>query len=407
MTTVDFAAFDADNHYYEATDAFTRHLDPAFRKRTMQWAEIDGRQRLLVAGKVNRFIPNPTFDPVSKPGALDEYFRGRNPKQAGIKELFGDLEPISPAYRDRDARLRVMDDQGLAGAFFFPTLGVGMEQPLLADPPAAVAAFRAFNRWLDDDWGFAYQERIFAAPYFTLVDVDEAVAELEWALARDVRVILVGVGPVRTPAGGRAPSDPHFDAFWARADEAGVTVALHGGDSAYGRYLEHWGQSSEMEAFRANPLRGLLSHDAIHDTVAAMLSDGFFLRFPRLRVASIELGSGWVFHLFEKLTKTFGQIPYAFPEDPRETFRRHVWVSPFYEDDLAALKDLVGVDRILMGSDWPHAEGLADPVSYIDDLRRTGYSDDDARLVMRENGLALSRRATPATATTTAATREV
>jgi predicted TIM-barrel fold metal-dependent hydrolase len=393
MATVDFAAFDADNHYYEATDAFTRHIDPGFRRRAMQWAEIDGRQRLLVGGRVNRFIPNPTFDPVAKPGALDEYFRGRNPKQAGVRELFGDLEPIRPEYRDRDARLMVMDDQGLDGAFFFPTLGVGMEQALRTDPPAAVAAFRAFNRWLEEDWGFAYQDRIFAAPYLTLLDVDRAVEELEWALDHDVRIVITGVGPVMTPAGGRAPSDPCFDPFWARVNEAGVTLGLHGGDTAYSHYLEHWGQSSELEAFRANPLRGLLSHDAIHDTVAAMLADGFFQRFPNIRVASIELGSAWAFHLFEKLDKVHGQTPYAFAEDPRETFRRHVWVSPFYEDDLAALKDLLGIDHLLMGSDWPHAEGLADPVSYVEDLRRAGYSDDEARLVMRDNGLTLSRRA--------------
>ena len=65
-------------------------------------------------------------------------------------------------------------------------------------------------------------------------------------------------------------------------------------------------------------------------------------------------------------------------------------MSPYYEDDLAALKEMVGVDHILMGSDWPHAEGLAEPTRYIDDLRRAGYSDDEARLVMRENGLGLT-----------------
>jgi predicted TIM-barrel fold metal-dependent hydrolase len=391
LADIDFEAFDADNHYYEATDAFTRHIEPAFAKRTMQWATVDGKLRLLVGGRINRFIPNPTFDPVSKPGALDEYFRGRNPRSAGVRDLFGELDPISPAYRDRDERLKVMDAQHLEGAFFFPTLGVGMEQALVDDPPALMAAFRAFNRWLDEDWGFNYRERIFAAPYIPLVDVDNAVAELERALERDARIVITGVGPVVTAAGGHAPSDPIHDPFWARVNEAGITVGLHGGDSAYGRYIEAWGQSSEMEAFRQNPLRMLLSHDAIHDTVAAMLADRFFARFPNIRVASIELGSDWAVHLFQKLEKSFGQAPYAYPEDPRETFRRHVWVSPFYEDDLAALKDMIGVDHILMGSDWPHAEGLAEPMAYIDDLRRCGYTDDEARLVMRENGLALSR----------------
>src|ERR1700754_4122289 len=111
MTTLDFQAFDADNHYYEATDAFTRYIEPQYAKRAMQWAEVNGKTRLLVGGKINRFIPNPTFDPVSKPGALDEYFRGRNPKAAGGKDLFGELDPISPVYRDRDARLTKMDEQ--------------------------------------------------------------------------------------------------------------------------------------------------------------------------------------------------------------------------------------------------------------------------------------------------------
>jgi len=68
---LDYSAFDCDNHYYEAIDAFTRHVEKGMASLTMQWAEIDGRQRLLVGGKVNRFIPNPTWDPISKPGALD------------------------------------------------------------------------------------------------------------------------------------------------------------------------------------------------------------------------------------------------------------------------------------------------------------------------------------------------
>ena len=87
--------------------------------------------------------------------------------------------------RDRDARLKIMDAQGMEGAFFFPTLGVGMEEALIDDPPAVVAAFRAFNRWLAEDWGFAYRERIFAAPYVTLVDLDEACPTQRATLLQD------------------------------------------------------------------------------------------------------------------------------------------------------------------------------------------------------------------------------
>jgi predicted TIM-barrel fold metal-dependent hydrolase len=109
-------------------------------------------------------------------------------------------------------------------------------------------------------------------------------------------------------------------------------------------------------------------------------------------VASIETGSDWVFHLYEKLKKSWGQTPQAYPEDPRQTFKRHVWVSPFYEDELGELKDLIGADHVLMGSDFPHAEGLADPISYVKDLQNFDYSPEECRLVMRENGFGLAKR---------------
>jgi predicted TIM-barrel fold metal-dependent hydrolase len=392
MTELPFKFFDCDNHFYEATDAYTRYLDPALSRRAMQWAQIDGKTRLLVGGKISRFIPNPTFDPVARPGAMDEYFRGRNPKSAGTIELFGELEPIRPEYRDRDARLALMDAQGMQGAILLPTLGVGMEQALIDDRPALVAAVHAYNQWMDEDWGFAYHERIFAAPYITLVDVDAAIRELEWALERDARFTVMVGGPVMTATGGRSPADPMFDPFWARVGEAGITTLYHSGDTRYSAYLADWGENGPTEAFRATSFRSLSSANAIQDTIASMLAHGLFHRFPRLRVGQIESGSDWVFHLFEKLTKSFGQTPYLYPEDPRETFKRHVWVSPFYEDRLGALKDLTGVDRILMGSDYPHVEGLADPASYIKDLRNFDYTAEECEKVMRDNGIGLSQR---------------
>lgn len=387
-----FRFFDCDNHYYEAVDAFTRHIEPAFRKRTMQWAEVEGRTRLLVGGKVNKFIPKPTFDPVAAPGAMDEYFRGRNPKSADVAKLMGELEPIRPEYRDRDARLAVMDAQGMDACILLPTLGVGMEVALSRDIPALTAAFRAFNRWLEDDWGYAYQNRIFAAPYLTLAEPANAVRELERALEHDARFVVMIPGPVVTEVGSRAPADPMFDDFWRLANDSGITVLYHGAETHYTKFRLEWGESDFTEAFRASAFRGLASPDPMQDTLASHLALGLFARFPNLRVASIEVGAAWVFHLFEKLTKSYGQVPHLYPEDPRETFRRHVWVAPFYEDELGSLLGLVGAEHILMGSDWPHVEGLADPASYIKDLHNFDYSAEDCEKVMRTNGWDLATR---------------
>ena len=76
-------------------DAFTRHIEPEFAKRCMQWATIDGKTRLLVGGKINRFLANPTFSTSSRrPGSLEDYFRGKNESGASVIELFGELEPM-------------------------------------------------------------------------------------------------------------------------------------------------------------------------------------------------------------------------------------------------------------------------------------------------------------------------
>ena len=156
---------------------------------------------------------------------------------------------------------------------------------------------------MNEDWGFAYQERIFAAPLFTWVDPAAAVTELEWALATDARFLLLLPGPVITPAGGRSPSDPVFDPFWARVNEACATVVVHGGDSWYSNYLPDWGESATMEAFRQNPFRSLVSSNVTQDMFANLLAHHHFQRFPNVRIAAIETGSDWVFHLHQKLKK--------------------------------------------------------------------------------------------------------
>jgi len=381
-----FIPFDCDHHYYEAEDAFTRHMDPAFRKRGMQWAQIDGRKRLLVGGRINRFIPNPTFDPIARPGSLDAYFRGKAPTD-DIRAAFGELEQMSdhPEYRNRDAKIATLDQQGLGACFLFPTLGVGMESALKDDLPAMRASFSAFNRWLEEDWGFAYQDRIFAAAYMTLSDVDHAVSELEWALERGCRLINLRAGAVMTDQGRNySLGDPRHDRFWGLVNEAGITTAFHSGDAGYGFFLEHWGLSSEFEAFRYNPLRSMLNTSNVADAMASLIAGQVFDRFPRLRVCTIESGALWVDGLVQRMTKAFKMHKNAFPEDPVETFRRHIWVAPFYEDDMHQLADTIGTERMLFGSDWPHAEGLETPRAFVDDLQ--GFDDAAIQQIMKTNG---------------------
>ena len=177
-TDLGFAAFDADNHYYEGLDAFTRHVPKVMQARCVQWSEIEGRKYHVVGGRVSRAVTNATFTPIAKAGAMYEYFRG-NPNGKNPLEMLQDREPIPDAYRHPAARVKELDRQGLEACWLFPTLGVLYEEPLKHDIEALTATFTAFNRWLDEDWGCNYNDRIFAAPYITLADPVWACAELE------------------------------------------------------------------------------------------------------------------------------------------------------------------------------------------------------------------------------------
>ncbi len=391
MAALDYRAFDADNHYYEAEDAFLRHVDPKMHKRCMQWAEINGRKRLLVGGSVNRFIPNPTFDPVARPGCLDEYFRGKVAKD-DIVAAFGELEPIPAEYRDREARLAVMDRQNLEAAFMFPTLAVGMETALDHDTEAMLTAFDGFNKWIHEDWGFAHEERIFSAGYISLADVDWALDQLDWMLERDVRVVNMRPSSVPDGNGGRRSlGDPAHDPFWKKMNQHGITLAMHAGDAGYDFLNRYWGMTDSFQAFRQNTLKSLLTHSPISDALASLIAEGVLSEHVNIRVATIETGSEWVQPLLKKFEKTYGQQRHMFAEDPIEVFRRQVWVSPYYEDDLVDLRDKVGAGHMLFGSDWPHAEGLAEPTDFVDDL--DGFDSAEVEQIMRTNGLALTRRA--------------
>jgi predicted TIM-barrel fold metal-dependent hydrolase len=379
---------DADNHYYEALDAFTRHLPKEFKRRGVRPVQSGKRVELLINDRVNRFIPNPTFDPIIVAGCLDSFFRGQTPDGADRSKLMR-VEPLRIEYRDRDARVKVAEEQGLDAALLFPTLGCGVEEALRSDVPATMASITAFNRWLEEDWGFDYRHRLIAVPMLSLADPDAALVEVNSLLQRGARIVHVRPAPVPTGHGGRSLGHPLHDRVWATLAEASIPVAFHLGDSGYNAFAGAWGSAETFEAFGAVDVlsRLVVSDRAIHDTIGSMIIDGVFHRHPKLRVASIENGSDWMHWLVKRLRKLSNQTPSAFREDPLDTVRRHVWVTPYLEDDLRALADLIGVERILFGSDWPHGEGVAQPLDFAKEL--SAFGEVDVRRIMRENAVEL------------------
>lgn len=378
--------FDADNHYYEALDAFTRFLPSATAPSIFQWAQIDGRSYPVLGGRVFRGVKNATFDPVAPPGVLADYFRG-NPHGDDPMDLLRRHEPIRPEYRDRDRRLAVMDEQGVEASWMFPTLAMIYEEALAHQPESIPALFTAFNRWLEEDWGFAYCDRIFGAPYLTLSDPEWAVTELDWAIGAGARLIVLRPAAAHTARGSRSLGNPRFDPFWARVEEAGLTAVFHAGDSGYTSH------GYATDGFTTDfgipqPIRMLQLERPIEDALSSLLCDNLFQRFPRLRIASVENGSGFLPSLFARLRVVAKKMNGWFPEDPVETFRRCVWINPFWEDELDEVISAVGADRVIFGSDWPHIEGLQSPADYLAEVAH--LSATDRVKIMRSNARVLT-----------------
>lgn len=380
---------DADNHFYEVADTFTRHLPPEMRRRSVQWVELDGKRRLLAGGKVTRVLANPTFDPIARPGSLIEYFRAKNEGGQEIRDLFGDLDALAdhPEYVDRNARLEVMAAQQVDGALMFPTLGVLLQRPLRDDVDALHATFHAYNEWLLEDWGF--EAPLYGVPVIILADPQLALAEVEWALERGAHAVAIIPGPVPNRHGGtRSPAAPDLDPVWKRINDAGVLVAIHGADGALDQYIAQWEEPNQGFALFDSTFKMAITHGrTISDTVTALICHGLFQRFPNLRIATIETGSNWVAPVLHNLESVYGKRPQQMAENPVDTFLRHIWVSPFFEDDMAPLRDLIGADRMLFGSDWPHAEGLATPRDFLGEIPT--FSQDEVDGVMGANLAAL------------------
>ncbi len=399
MSDLGYLIYDADNHYYEPDDCFTRHIEARYRSRTV-WIDRQGSgpSRMYVGDERCHFFSVGAGDSIGPPGIMKAFLRGESDEGGSPS-----LSPINglavPEFVDRRARLAKMDEQSVEACLILPTTGVGVEPQLRETPEVLYPSLRAFNRWLEEDWGYGGDGRIYGAPLLSLFDLDQALAELERLLALGARFAILTAGPYA----GRSPGDPHFDPFWARCQEAGINVVYHIGRTPFSEmYNPPWGLRPHPPSHRHSLMEWALSFTErpIADTLTALIADNLFGRFPRLRVLSIEYGSSWVAPLLTKLdhlARLYSKDMWRFgapPMKPSDLFRQNVWVAPFYEDDVVGLARLIGAAHVLNGSDYPHPEGLAQPLEFAAELQ--GLDEREIRSIMRDNlaGLIGADRAT-------------
>ena len=179
-----------------------------------------------------------------------------------------------------------------------------------------------------------------------------------------------GPRPVAGFRGSKSPFLPELDPFWARIQEAGIPVMLHASDSGYTRYANDWNglRTSEMRPFEQDAFASMLrSRTGRSWTPSSRRScHGMLSRFPDVQDRGrSSAAASWITRVVEDAARPVRQdCRSCSPSTRSRRSSAALYVAPFWEDPLEPLIDAIGLDHVLFNSDWPHPEGLADPVEY-------------------------------------------
>jgi predicted TIM-barrel fold metal-dependent hydrolase len=389
--TLPYKLLDFDQHSYEAEDAFTRFMPKNKLRTAVRTISAPGfdHKVLLANDRIVTALEN-DLDEAYVPGSLVEMLKQRASGEASDSERF--YEPIQVEYRDKDKRLVQLAEQQIEKSIMYPGGWGLLAEAYLDDTEVLYDNLQAFNRWIDEDWGFAYKDTIYAPAMLSMRDLDKACAELDRVLDAGARFVLLPAGP----AYGRSPGDPYFDPFWSRINEAKAVVSYHISEFYYqSNVAADWGwKLAPPFQFSAWQWQNSYGERPITDTLSALIFDNLFGRFPNIKVLVSEFGAEWAPHFIRHMDKSRGMArggPWLggqLKERPSTVFKNHIRVVPYPEDDTPGLAERLGtVDCLLMGSDWPHAEGLREPADMYQRVEQLGQ--ERRKSFLRDNGLAL------------------
>lgn len=326
------------------------------------------------------------------PGRLKDWLKAL----AMGEEIKETVMPTPDFYR-KEERIQLLDKWNVDGSLLFVGQLVGIIGDLDAlaqeyGSEGANAVLHAYNEWIRDNFSFNADDRIYAAPMIALWDLDWAVNEARWLAENGARAICMPMGP----AHGKAAADPAYDRLWEVLNEKSMLLAFHVSEAPF--------MHSVVEAFGEKPLQNrrlgqtawqwmfTYSEIPVMMTIASFIYLNFFERFPNIRMVSAENGSEWLPRFLYKMDKMRGMARSGFwpqgqlKERPSEIFKRHCFVIAYPEDNIKKIIDELGTAApIVMGSDYPHAEGVPTPAEFAGEGCK-GLTPEQLEAVMYGNG---------------------
>jgi len=361
---------DADSHIMELPGALNSFIDPKYRAA---FIEKTGAETKLFEYYANAAAQHD--DPQFRAGAEANILLRKNHAALG-------------SFRSQD-RVAALDHLGFASQLVFTTAclsNFGLEQ--MGEIELSIEAARAHNRMMTEFC--SVDRRLLATGYVPLIDRARAPQIALEALRLGAKALMI---PSRHPP-GFSPSHRELDALWAVAQEAGVPILFHvgGEEKMQNAYLEnglpyvkdfHGGNENFTSlSFMSIPL-------SVWQTLSALVIDGVFDRFPRLKFGAIELGASWLPSLMKFLDSgvaAFGKEErlQTLSGKPSEILRRQLRVTPYPHEDTRWIIENSGEEMILFSSDFPHVEGGRNPLKRFNDSL-AGVDERVKRRFYRDN----------------------
>ena len=367
----EFFLFDADAHVLEPPNLWEDYLESEFRDRAIKFRVNDkGIEQLFVDGEI--ILPNCT-------AALGGVAIDRT-EAFNTRSSLGYLDGAPPGSMDGAERIVQFNDWGLSAGLVLPTVGILWDSD---DKALANAYCRAYNSWVYD-FQAADRARLVIAAHLNLKDIDGAVKELDLRLKQGFKGVFLPPERVN----GHSFASDYFDPLWARIEEAGIPLLTHVVVRSRRFVTGFVGDWYETPANRTFSF-ALGATSQVMPACMAMVMDGLFDKFPRLKLLAIEAGCGWAPYAMDRLDEKYQHFS-GFDaklklDKPSEYFRRNLWfVAEPEERTIGSALELVGEDRILWGSDFPHIDSHLEAPSQV--VKNVSHlSEHLQRAVLGEN----------------------
>jgi predicted TIM-barrel fold metal-dependent hydrolase len=348
----------SDSHVFEPPDLWQTRIDAAFRARAPRMVRIDGADQIVI--EADQVLSG--IGLISNAGA-----RFDAPETISAQGRFEDVHKggYDPAQHLTDMAL-----DGVSGEVLYPSQGLFYFR--VADSALMSAIFRAYNDWLAE---FCRTDpaRLKGIAMINLDDVGSGIKELE----RAARLGLAGAMISEYPLEDRRYDQPEYGPFWAAATALGMPLSLHTATRRQGKIRGAGDKTLRDASSRATKA----FYPAL--SMCDMIFSGVFERHPTLTLAIVEFELSWAPHILTTMDYTYrerhGEAIYRFKGGmrPSDFFHRNVVLS-FQEDAIGVrLRDAIGVDNMMWGSDYPHSESTFPQSRKILSEILAGVPDDE------------------------------